>query len=188
MNALINQRFPKDFDEFTQIHDAFIIIHSLNSPEEYIGLNCLIKGFSENGYPFKIYHCYNPEEFKEVLKRETTKYIWVFGHGWRGGVSFKFKKSFLERLMRRQKKVNFSYESICDEISLYPKKLFIAQFHCNHIKKDLPNTPLISLLMHGEATDTNHFLSVDTLWTCSIWHFTRKLMKDVVRDTPIKSS
>ncbi|MDD5189147.1 MAG: hypothetical protein PHF57_13155, partial [Methanoregula sp.] len=85
VNSLKNQQFPEDLNPCQQDHDAFVIIHSMGVYFlGYAGFDILINYFTSERYAFKIYHCYNPEDFKKVLKNERAKYIWIFGHGWRG--------------------------------------------------------------------------------------------------------
>lgn len=109
VNALKNQQFPENLDIHQKDHDAFIIIHSMGtfSAGSYSGLDILIPHFIKNRYPFKIYHCYNPQEFLDVLRNEKAKYNWIIGHGWRGGITFKWMRSFWEGRSKKPKKHNF---------------------------------------------------------------------------------
>lgn len=181
VNSLINQKFPEDFDYDLIDHDAFIIIHSEgDSGNQYAGLDNLIVHFKSNRFHFVIYHCFNPEDVKQILRKKTAKYIWIFGHGWRGGIAFKLKRSLSEKIRCQKKKIAFEYVELKKEIDSYPRKSFIGQFHCNHIEEKYDNTPLPSILLEDNP-DSGYFLTNSTLSDCSVWFAIRELLKDIKR-------
>jgi hypothetical protein len=185
VNSLKNQQFPEDLNPCQQDHDAFVIIHSMGVYFlGYAGFDILINYFTSERYAFKIYHCYNPEDFKKVLKNERAKYIWIFGHGWRGGVTFKWTRSISHLLTPN--KSQLSYKKIQDELEKYPKKLFIGQFHCNHIAKTIPDNVSLPEILLETSNDSNYYVSNWKMNTISIWFAIRKLVKEVKRtEVPI---
>ena len=189
VNSLVNQQYPHDLDERDLNHDAFIVIHSMGDHGFglYAGFDNLIKHYTKEKYPFKIYHCYNPDDFKKSLKNDKAKYIWIFGHGWRGGITFKWTKKSGDPILLRSKKTQYAYAQLLNEKEIYPKKSFVAQFHCNHIEKTFAyNITLCEILLESHHKSkyyvtnglNNHF---------SIWFATRKLMSEVKRDKIVDS-
>lgn len=185
LSTTINQQFPSDLDYINTPHDAFVIVHSMNvsTPHsEAAGISNLIHDFKSRGYPFKIYHCYNPQGFDNILRNENALYIWIFGHGWHGGIAFKWKKNLIECFSRKKKETVLQYEDIIQNISDYPKKQFIAQLHCNHTsKKTLANRSLPDILLIEGATDRDYFVTGSSRNVYSNWWDTRKLAKSVTR-------
>ena len=180
VNSLKNQQFPYNLDSIRVDHDAFIIIHSMSATStDYPGFGLLIKYFSTLRYPFKIYHCYNPEDFKNVLMNEKTKYIWIFGHGWRGGIAFKWTRS-LSHIFTPNKTV-FSYKQIKENSEKYPKKLFIGQFHCNHIAKSNPDCIPLPEILFNPSNNFEYYVPNWKMNSLSIWVAIRHLIKGVKR-------
>jgi len=183
VNTLKNQQFPDDLDIHQRDHDAFIIIHSMGSFSAglYSGLDILIPFFTKNRYPFKIYHCYNPQEFIDVLRNEKAKYILIIGHGWRGGITFKWMRFFWEGILKKPKKTQFPYAKIRDNLNDIPKKLFIVQFHCNHIEKAFSdNESLVELLLDDQA-GSDAYITDDLINIISIWLASRDLIRRIKR-------
>jgi len=179
---LKNQKFPDNFDDDLIVHDALVVVHSMeNDGNQYTGLDNLIKALKERDYPFKIYHCYNSTDLKAVFQKKTSKYIWIFGHGWRGGVTFKWKRSLSERILFKKKQSRFVYSELYKTQDLFPKKVFIGQFHCNHLEKEYDNTPLPSILLQDDESGKSHFITNSHLNSCSIWFATRDLVKNISR-------
>lgn len=183
VNSLKNQQFPENLDIHQKEHDAFIIIHSMGSFSGglCIGLDLVISYYIQNRYPFKIYHCYNPQEFLDVLRNDKAKYIWVIGHGWRGGITFKWTQSFRERLSRKSKRTQFSYDKIRDDLNQFPKKSFIAQFHCNNIPKTFTHNESLVEILLDSFEDSNYYITENTMNIISIWFATRELVSRVKR-------
>jgi hypothetical protein len=102
-------------------HDAIIIISYSAFSREYFsvnGLDLLIPFFVENKINFKVYCCENSENFVKIVNDPTTKTLWIFGHGYRGGVKFSDK--------------TVSYSSLFENLSEDSKnKNYVYQFHCN---------------------------------------------------------
>lgn len=190
VNTTVNHQFPENLDSSNTVHDAFILIHSVGSSGDTCGLDNLISTFKAKKYPFKIYHCYTPDDFKAVLANEKAKYVWIFGHGWRGGIAFKWRPYLRDRLhLKWKKETVFQYSDLIENgQTAYPSKDFIAQLHCNNpSKKDLSNVPLPEILMEEGVTPEMYHVSDKFYTPCSVWFTTRKLAKTVKR-TPINVS
>ncbi|MEI7434744.1 MAG: hypothetical protein WCJ93_10870 [Methanomicrobiales archaeon] len=186
VSALPNQQYPTTLDIHQTNHDAFIMIRSIGLFRDNQGLDLLIPYFKKHNYPFKIYHCFNPQEFEEILKNEHAKYLWIFGHGWRGGISFKWKRSWGDVVRLKKNTTNFVYSSLLKQgVSVYPKKEFIAQFHCNHFFGPLSeNISLPEILLDSKASENDYFVSDNTISIFCIWFETRQFLKTIVR-TPL---
>jgi len=181
VNSLKNQQFPSNLDSASQDYDGFIVNHSLGifNSISYPGFDILIQFFVSKKYPFKIYHCYNSEDFKSILKNEKARYIWIFGHGWRGGVTFKWTRKLSHLLT--QNRTRFSYKQIQDDLENYPRKIFIGQFHCNHIEKTIPDNISLPEILLDPSNDSTYYVPDWKMNTISIWIAVRKIVKDVRR-------
>jgi len=183
VNSLKNQQFPEKLDITLQDHDAIIIIHSMGSfsAYSYVGLDLLIPHFIQNRFPFKIYHCYNPQEFNDILKNDKAKYLWIIGHGWRGGITFKWMKYPQKRFFRKSNRTLFPYAKIKENQGIFPKKAFIAQFHCNHFDNTYThNESLIEILLDS-LEESHYYITEGVSHVVSIWFAMRDLMPNVKR-------
>ncbi|MCK9591648.1 MAG: hypothetical protein M0Q91_06540 [Methanoregula sp.] len=185
INTLRNQQFPENLDIKKEDHDAFIAIHSLDffSIGSYIGMDHLISHYIRNRIPFKIYHCYNPAEFLEVLRNDKTKYIWIFGHGWRGGITFKWRKTIREFFSNKPKKTLFAYAKIRENLDQFPKKSFIGQFHCNHLDNSYPSNESLVEILSDSLDPLHYYITDDASHFFSIWFATRDLASHVKRES-----
>jgi hypothetical protein len=183
VNSLKNQQFPEKLDIRKQDHDAIIIIHSMGSfsAYSYVGLDILIPYFIQNKYPFKIYHCYNPQEFLDVLKNDKAKYLWIIGHGWHGGITFKWMRFPRKPFFRKSNKTLYPYVKIRCDLEAFPKKAFIAQFHCNHIDNTYPhNESLVEILLES-FNESRYYITDGVSHVASIWFAMRDLIPNVKR-------
>lgn len=189
VDSLKNQQFPENLDIKKKEHDAFIIIHSMGSfsAGSYVGLDILIPYYIRNKFPFKIYHCFNPQEFLDVLRNDNTKYVWIIGHGWRGGITFKWMKSLRARFSRKPQKTQFSYAKIRDDLSQFPRKSFIAQFHCNHIEKKFTHNESLVEILLDSYDDSNYYITENLTHIISIWFAIRELVSHVQRTSVSES-
>lgn len=148
-----------DFNE-NQLHHALILLIS-QLPDDSIacGLSVLIKSLLKKNCNFKLYYCHNCEEVKNVLKNKYTSDIWIFGHGWRGGLGFKNKQTLKEWIFRENKGECLDYNEILQDISEYPKKRFIAQLHCNYKNSKRCNISLPEILLIDSSDYRNSFVS-----------------------------
>jgi hypothetical protein len=79
-------------------------------------VDLLVSLFGEK-IPFKVYPIYCENDFQSVYSNPNIKWLWIIGHGWRGG--FCYSENGRESLIeyaRYQKKTHLN---------------FIAQLHCN---------------------------------------------------------
>lgn len=190
MNSTINQQYPNNLDCTKTVHDAIIFIYPVGNGESTAGVDNLICAFKARKYPFKMYYCYNPEEFKAILANEKAKYLWIFSHGWRGGITFKWGLTVNDIIhLRFKRQTNLRYFNLIeDEQNTYPPKSFIAQLHCNHIaKKDPSKVTLPEVLMNGNITPEMYHISDNYNNNYSIWFTTRKLVRNLER-TPLETS
>jgi len=177
VESLDGQQYPKNLDYLNVDHDAIIIVKSkgVHSIGQYAGIDNLIERFIIEKYPFKIYPCDNLTDFKSVLRNENARYIWIFSHGWRGGVVFKDAGKLSDLSIIRPKSADLIYDELRNEIPQFPKKLFIAQLHCNP-KSDNPpiNTSLPEILMENPSED-DYYVTDGSLNHYAVWFATRKL-------------
>lgn len=183
VNSLKNQQFPENLDVRNRDHDAFVIIHSMGSFSiyTYVGLDILIQYFIRKKFPFKIYHCYNPQEFQEILKNDRAKYLWIIGHGWRGGITFKWMKTSSERFSRKKKRTLFPYAKIRDDIDQFPKKAFIAQLHCNHFDKTYAHNESLVEILLDPFEDSRYYITDSLSFVISNWFAIRDLVPKIER-------
>lgn len=187
MRATPNLQSPENLDVDSRKHDAFVVIESRGDYLLYNGLDTLIPKFKEKGYPFRIYYCKTPDDFKTVLSNEKANCVWIFGHGWRGGITFKGRRRLLNlRHLKLQDKIHFCYSNlVVSGKNEYPVKDFIVQLHCNHFVKDEPsNDPLPKFLMKDCPNPECYHVSDNAHNAFSIWFTTRKLAENLKR-TPM---
>jgi hypothetical protein len=113
--ALRKEKFKK-IDQ-NEIHNAIIVTHykfQIKTPVYGDGFPKLITYFQKNNLPYMIYNCYEPEDLKIVVNNLNAQFLWIFGHGFRGGLNFGAGR-------------NQYYSELKDA----PRKQFIGQFHCN---------------------------------------------------------
>jgi hypothetical protein len=183
VNSLKNQQFPEKLDIRKQDHDAIVIVHSMGSfsAYPYVGLDILIPHFIRNKFPFKIYHCYNPQEFLDILKNDKAKYLWIIGHGWHGGITFKWMRFPQKQFFRTSNRTLFPYAKIRNNLEEFPKKAFIAQFHCNHIDNTYPyNESLVEILLES-FDESRYYITDGVSHVASIWFAMRDLIPNVKR-------
>lgn len=164
-------KYPKspNFKE-NQNHHALLLLISQNTDDSLpCGLSVLIKGLLKKNCNFKIYYCNNCNDVKKVLKNQYATDIWIFGHGWRGGLGFKNKRTLKERIYRVNKGELLEYDGLNESIDEYPKKRFIAQLHCNNKKSKKCNVPLPEILLIDPSDHRNSFVSSFILDPMSIY-------------------
>lgn len=187
VKATPNFQYPEELDTMNRNHDAFIIIESEGNVHPYNGLDNLIPEFKKKGYPFRIYHCKTTDQFADVLSNEKANCVWIFGHGWRGGITFKGRMRLQNlRDFELRDKTRFPYSDLIENgMNSYPSKDFIVQLHCNcFLKTEVSNAPLPEYLMQNNLNPEWYHVSDNKHNIISIWFTTRKLMKNVKR-TPI---
>jgi hypothetical protein len=115
-SAVKNIQYSAELD-----HDAIIVNIYSKLGKEYIfgdGVDLLVNFFVERKIPFKVFCCFNSEQFFNIVNNPKCKTLWLFGHGDRGGISCSDK--FVD------------YSELAKEISpLARSKRYVYQFHCN---------------------------------------------------------
>ncbi len=96
-------------------HSGVIIALRGKSESIYCeGFELLKQYFEENNILFNFYVCRTPEDAKTVIENDKVEKIWIFGHGYIGGLDFG-ENGVLKY----------------GDLKNAPKKDFIGQFHCN---------------------------------------------------------
>jgi hypothetical protein len=179
------QQYPDDLQKTTVNFDAFIVAHSkgIHSYGDTAGLDNLVKYFIQKKYPYKIFHCYNPADIVSVLKEKRAKYLWIFGHGWRGGITFKEAGKISDLSILWPEKKSLIYENLTNENPPLPEKLFIGQFHCNTLSNNPPiNTPLPEILIKNPRAD-DYYVTDNFMNHFSVWAATRGLAQKIKRES-----
>lgn len=102
-------------------HDAIIVmIYSCIGREfHFQEIDLLIEFFTKKGINYKVYCCENYDDFFNVVNNPQAKKLWIFGHGYRGGV-------------RTGNRIVI-YSELINNLSINAKnKDYIYQFHCNN--------------------------------------------------------
>lgn len=118
--SLIKKLLPSLESNISQSHHAIVIAKSNRFTKRggiYTGINILIKKLENEEKPFYIYECEKPEQAEKAICSEKSQCLWIFGHGFRGGLKFYSKKG-LECLFY-------------NNLEMCGPKNFIAQMHCN---------------------------------------------------------
>ena len=97
----------------TTYHAGIIIALTKNVKEDVLtypaGIDLLINYFNKMREPFDIYLCKTRADVKEVIERKEVNRIWIFGHGWMGGLYFgkndELKYSDFKTLTEEQKRI-----------------------------------------------------------------------------------
>jgi hypothetical protein len=162
-------QYPDNLDTSGLDYDAIIIAHSSGFHDIGMGtgVHNIVNKLSQEKYPYKIIHCDDPECVADALRDNHAKYIWIFSHGWRGGLDLK--------------KGDLIYEKFVRENPGILKKKFIGQFHCNPLSKKRPNTSLIETLI-DKPNPNQYFITEDSMNHYSVWDATRKLAKNIRRN------
>lgn len=106
-------------------------------------VDLLVKKMGED-IPCKVYPISSKTDFDNVYSNPNIHYLWIIGHGWRGG--FYFSTPIAEE------KILYSH---------YPKNSnlkFIAQLHCNdESQESLSNVSLVEKNNLSSDQDLHHF-------------------------------
>ncbi len=151
IKSIIGEQKKKDPDIRSTPHDALIIVKSTTitcsifSP----GIKRLIFFLLKEKYPFYIYYCNNPSDFKAVIENPNAKYLYIFGHGWMGGVTFQLKTP-----------IQYPFVELLKEIGSYhPEKAYIAQFNCCTLNDNLSNESLPEVLFKENLSRKKYYLT-----------------------------
>lgn len=116
---LESQKNPNRKSDMKKNHHVIIVSVSTTKRDRaglFVGTDLLIQYFIRKAIPHQIYLC-NPRRARELIQQENFKFLYLFGHGFQGGLTFHFN-------MGTQ---NLRYDSIDSIID----KLTIIQMHCN---------------------------------------------------------
>lgn len=100
-------------------HHAIIIASSTKKGKNlglFVGSDLLIRYFIQNSIPYQVYLCC-PKRADELIRNDTTRNLYFFGHGFHGGLVFH----------QNPEKIELKYD-IFNDISV---KKTIVQAHCN---------------------------------------------------------
>lgn len=167
-------QYPDDLNERTIDYDAIIITHSkgVHSIGNTAGIDNLVIYFQAKRYPYRIFHCYCPSDMMTVLRDERAKYLWIFGHGWLGGVTFKEAGKISDLSIRYPLRIEFVYQYLTLEIPPLPLKKFVGQFHCNpFIQEKSANIPLPQVLM-SDPKEEDYYVTDREMNHFSVWFAT----------------
>jgi len=177
------EHYPDDLNERTIDYDAIIIAHSkgFHSIGITTGIDNLVVFFQSKHYPYRIFHCYCPSDMMAVLRDERAKYLWIFGHGWRGGVSFKEAGKISDFSIFNPPRIGFVYQFLTTEIPPLPSKKFIGQFHCSpFLPEKAANIPLPKILM-CDPKEEDYYVTDDEMNHYSVWFATLRLTFNIRR-------
>jgi hypothetical protein len=155
-----NEKITNEF--YSEPYHSIIIANSTKQSKSagiFVGIDLLIKRIKSQKCKYKITLCNTPVEVKNEIENQNAEYIYLFGHGFKGGLTLYFSESTFE----------FKY------CSVNPKnfKKFIGQFHCN----DGNEQSLVELLMKEPNLDNHYFINGYTT-TFLLWYDIRfKVLK-----------
>nr|WP_321350347.1 hypothetical protein [uncultured Methanoregula sp.] len=167
-------QYPDNLETSGLDYDAIIIAHSqwIRDIGMGTGVHNIVNKLSQEKYPYKIIHCDSPGCVAYELRKDHAKYVWLFGHGWRGGLGLKTGDLIYEEFVR-------------EKPALFKKK-FIGQFHCNSLSKKRPNVSLIETLI-DKPNPNQYFITEGNMNHYSVWDATRKVAIDIHRDANMHS-
>lgn len=99
------------------------------------GVELLKKGFEELGESYIIYHPSTPQEFREIIKIKEANPVWIIGHGFQYGVSFRKERLHFEELKGLKNDFNKDYimqlqcwgsKKLIDDLCEDPSKSFFT--------------------------------------------------------------
>lgn len=102
-------------------HNAIMIgIYNRFAPSALLGcgISFLINWFNENDERYRVYFFRNKREFFNVINCPTATSIWIFSHGWRGGIRATDGNCFYSELIKKMNSDALNKDAI-------------YQFHCN---------------------------------------------------------
>jgi hypothetical protein len=183
------EQYPPDLNQRSIDYDAVIIAHSkgFHSIGTAVGVDNLVIHFLKKQYPFRIFHCYCSSDIITILQDERAKYLWVFGHGWRGGVTFKEAGDISDFSICKPPKTEFVYQHLMMEVPRVPPKKFVGQFHCCSLSnKNQPNIPLPEILIENPKIG-DYYVTDNEMNHYSVWFTTRQLLDKITRK-PVKKT
>lgn len=149
-------------ESYLEPYHSIIIANSTKRSKRvgiFVGIDMLVNRFKSQNCKYKITLCNTPIEVKNEIENLYAEKIYLFGHGFKGGLTFYSDESISE----------FNYCSIDPSI----KKKFIGQFHCNCGGEH----SLVELLIKKPKSG-NHYLINGFTTTFILWYDIRfKVLK-----------
>lgn len=139
---IINDSYPRSYH-------SIIIANSTKQDKRVgilVGIDLLVKRFTSQKCKYKITVCDTPLEVKNEIENPHADYIYLFGHGFKGGLTFYNADESISK---------FEYSSVNPTFS----KKFIGQFHCNQGN----GLSLVELLLKKPDVDNHYFIPGYTL-------------------------
>jgi hypothetical protein len=113
-----NQKISNE--SYSSPYHSIIIANSTKRGKRvgiFVRIDLLVNRINFQKCKYKITLCKTPIEVKNEIENPNAVYIYLFGHGFKGGLTFYNDESTSE----------FEYNTVDPTIS----KKFIGQFHCN---------------------------------------------------------
>jgi hypothetical protein len=147
-----SQRVP---NQNAVAYHAIIIANSTTRSKKlgiYSGVDLIIKDLESKKCEYKICLCNTPGEAQIEIEKPRAKFIYLHGHGFKGGLIF-YNSDSTPRL---------------EYIHVNPdnKKEFIAQFHCN----DGDKVSLIEHLLTKSSNEENYYFKKGWTTAFIIWY------------------
>lgn len=117
----------------------------------FVGIDLLVKRFNFQQCKYRITLCKTPNEVKKEIENPNAVYVYLFGHGFKGGSTFYNDETISE----------FKYSTVAPTFS----KKFIGQFHCNSGNEQ----SLVELLIKTPNSDNHYFMNGFTT-TFLLWY------------------
>lgn len=153
----------RKLDFFTEPYHSIIIANSTSRWKKigiFTGIDLLVEKIKTQNCKFKITLCNAPNEAKSEIENKNAKFIYLFGHGFKGGLTFYHKDSIL----------TLNYNTINPNFC----KKFIGQFHCNGGNA----LSLIELFSKSNCTEDNHYFQEGLTTIFILWYDIRfKVLK-----------
>lgn len=159
---------------FTEPFHSIIIANSTRRNKQigiFVGIDMIIDKIKSQNCKYKITLCNTPDEVKNEIENPNAEYVYLFGHGFKGGLTFYHTDSILK----------FYYRTI-DPKSI---KKFIGQLHCNSGDE----ISLIELLLKNNLDKTNYYFQQGLTTTFILWYEIRfKVLNKIKKCNSISST
>jgi hypothetical protein len=129
----------------------------------FTGVDQIVEKLKIENCEYKICLCNNQDEAKKEIEEPKAKFLYLFGHGFRGGLTFYHPNSSSSQL-------NYV------DVNAERKKNFIGQFHCNSGNE----LSLIDHLLIDRLSEGNYYFHKGWTTAFVVWydiHF--KVLKKV---------
>ncbi|OPX64093.1 MULTISPECIES: hypothetical protein [unclassified Methanoregula] len=141
-------------ESYSSPYHSIIIANSTKRSKRvgiFVGIDLLVNRIQSQKCKYKITLCKTPTEVKNEIENPNAVCIYLFGHGFKGGLTFYNEESISE----------FDYCTVNPTIS----KKFIGQFHCNSGNEQ----SLVELLIKNPDENNHYFMNGFTT-TFLLWY------------------